>query len=591
MVASPAMSRSLAGALLVPALLGSLSGISCVSTPEASGPTVRVRWSELLDGTSDLPDDVQSLVLYVYRLETGERDDASFTLEGLPNVDGDDSPELVQRGLPVGEPIRLVLLGGPSSDDLHYVGTVGPITLDYGERRYVDIRMFSLDTSTTLTSGVPAGRMLHTMTALDDGRVLIAGGFDRATPAAACPTGAPEGANCFSLTGSDDAYIFDPSTGRFWPVTGGLLSARGGQTATLLPDGRVLLAGGAHDAVLVATPSADGMNLSLLVDADDASASTYEIFEPDANAEAEDVDSDGDPGRGGFTGSAGSPTHAGPLDGPRVLHSATGLTDGRVVLAGGVASASSYTVWSSSRAGGYGVVGSGTLPVGRAAPGSALVGTGSSARVLIAGGATATSDDDLADLWNGSGSAPLGTVATAGISTSSGSPQWSLLRPLVETVGDGAGALVVGWYGPSCTGGVPSYAFDETSTLCDFGAGRSFTFDPSTGRATSTSVERGHAFGASTRLDDGTIVIAGGLESLDLSTSSSIEMFGTTVVAGSVPAVATSATLSQRRAFHAMAALPEGGYLVFGGAMLSATGAPTLVSAPEVLFAQRSRGL
>jgi len=73
-------------------------------------------------------------------------------------------------------------------------------------------------------------RASHTATALQDGRVLIAGGFRRVRG------------------GEDESYsasaeIYDPRTGRF-SLTGEMSYQRGGHTATLLPNGLVLIAGG-----------------------------------------------------------------------------------------------------------------------------------------------------------------------------------------------------------------------------------------------------------------------------------------------------------------------------------------------------------
>jgi hypothetical protein len=124
-------------------------------------------------------------------------------------------------------------------------------------------------------------RLAHTATLLDDGRVLIAGGV--AGP---------------GLAALDSAEVYDPATGSFSP-TGGLATPRAGHQAMLLPDGRVLL---------------------------------LEMNQPGVRPEARGLDDEGpwaetyDPLSGTF-----SPSRAEP-DWP--VGTATLLPDGRVLLAG-----------------------------------------------------------------------------------------------------------------------------------------------------------------------------------------------------------------------------------------------------------------
>ena len=80
----------------------------------------------------------------------------------------------------------------------------------------------------TLTGAMKATRAGHTATLLSDGRVLIVGGDSN--PLAGSPSG---------IT----AELYDPTTGSF-ASTGSMSQAHSFQTATLLNNGKVLIAGG-----------------------------------------------------------------------------------------------------------------------------------------------------------------------------------------------------------------------------------------------------------------------------------------------------------------------------------------------------------
>ncbi len=94
--------------------------------------------------------------------------------------------------------------------------------------------LYNPDTgSWTATGNMITARMDHTATQLPNGEVLVVGGADY-TDLSSSPT-------VFKVAAS--AELYDPGTGS-WSVTGSMSTQRAGQTATILPDGKVLVTGG-----------------------------------------------------------------------------------------------------------------------------------------------------------------------------------------------------------------------------------------------------------------------------------------------------------------------------------------------------------
>lgn len=164
-----------------------------------------------------------------------------------------------------------------------------------------------VSTSTSSHGFQPAGdmgteRATHTATLLQNGKVLITGGFNNTAVLAT-------------------AELFDPATGTFTP-TGAMTTARFSHTATLLADGKVLITGGSDNLVALSfhdsqptTSHAKGH-----AHAADGSISSYDL----ATAELYD------PSTGTFTAT-------GSMSEVRTEHTATLLANGKVLVAGGTA--------------------------------------------------------------------------------------------------------------------------------------------------------------------------------------------------------------------------------------------------------------
>jgi len=171
------------------------------------------------------------------------------------------------------------------------------------------------------TGSMNTGRTNHSATLLGDGRVLVAGGDDGAA---------------YSPTYFASAEIYDPAT-RLWSPTGIMSVARSAHPATALTDGRVLVVGGlsiggSNTAGEIYDPGTglwsltgtmnfpDSTTLTLLVDGRVLAISRgtgAEIFDPATNSLS-------------LTGNMATNRSG--------FQEATRLADGRVLVAGGIAS-------------------------------------------------------------------------------------------------------------------------------------------------------------------------------------------------------------------------------------------------------------
>jgi hypothetical protein len=145
----------------------------------------------------------------------------------------------------------------------------------------------------SITGSLHQRRANHSSTLLPDGRVLVAGGTNQIFSPPASPTE--------SLRSSE---LYDPNTGT-WSVTGNLNVARDYHTATILRNGNVLVVGGGQ----YQCSGIGGINFSC----SHSAVNSVELHNP---------------GTGEWSSTAS-------LNTPRNSHTATLLPDGRVLIAGG----------------------------------------------------------------------------------------------------------------------------------------------------------------------------------------------------------------------------------------------------------------
>lgn len=330
--------------------------------------------------------------------------------------------------------------------------------------------------SFTATGNLATPRAHHSATLLASGRVLVAGGLTYA--GGLVPTASME--------------TFDPAAGAFAPAAA-MVTPRYSHTATLLQDGKVLLAGGMGENVLasaerydpasnavspagsMATPRTNHTAALLTVgpdagkvliiggmDAAGAPLASMEVFDPAA---------------GTFTLSPAV------LAGGRARHSATVLEDGRVVIAGGQASAEVEVYDPATRT----VAVAGSMLQARSAHTATLL---PGSRLLLAGGHAggALAGNEVCDL---SQAAPTFTAAQA-----MGVPRRDQTATLLPS-----GAVLI-------TGGSPAAGGSTVTKQAELFDPARMAFVPAAKQA------EGVKNGTATLLPGGKVLVVGGLDSL-----------------------------------------------------------------------------
>lgn len=177
------------------------------------------------------------------------------------------------------------------------------------------------DESGTLqpTGSMAFARYFHVATLLQDGRVLITGGYVRSAT---------------EQTLTKSAELYDPASGVFTPV-GDMGAARAGHSATLLPNGEVLITGGGIADAEVFDPATNSFTSTGSASSKWVSTATLLTHgrvlitgEETADGSAPAASELYDPATGKFT-----PT--GTMSKLRSGYTATLLPDGTVLIAGG----------------------------------------------------------------------------------------------------------------------------------------------------------------------------------------------------------------------------------------------------------------
>ena len=345
-------------------------------------------------------------------------------------------------------------------------------------------------------------RVGHSATLLADGRVLVAGGVDSHTT---------------DLSSSEtiiaSAELFNPSNGT-WSATGALNFGRTYHTATLLPNGKVLVTGGG----------------GVLTNENGSLSGTFagsELYDP----------------------ASGTWSMTGRLHAARLYHTATLMPDGKVLVVGGCKVSGSdptlpgYYVPShfeffppqaelyDPATGQWAVTGA--LKIGRVNHTTTLLTNG---EVLVAGG--------------GGINPPLGGIFSSAEIYDSANGKWTPTGSMTTNREDHTATLLRDGR-VLVTGGI---SYKRVLSSCEL-------FDPATGKWTLTgALKTGRMGHTATLLSDGRVLVAGGLKNRVLDPAFSAELYD--------PATGkwtATGAMKTGRLMQTATLLPDGRVLIAGG--------------------------
>ena len=245
--------------------------------------------------------------------------------------------------------------------------------------------------SWTATGSMIEARYAHTATLLSDGKVLVAAG------AAIFTDGDVSGPDPLA-----SAELYDPRTGS-WTVTASMHEVRFFHSATLLPNGKVLVVGG--DGPLASAELYDSRNGSWTVTGSMHAARGYHTatLMPDGTVLVVGGGGTLPSGSPGIVASAelfdpggGTWTATGNMNGGRAEHTATLLPDGTVLVAGGNSGSSVIGLLASAELfdpGSGSWTATGSMIEARDFPMATLLPNGT---VLVVGGFSGSNNDPLA---------------------------------------------------------------------------------------------------------------------------------------------------------------------------------------------------